>query len=473
MFFSLKMQLIAVVQVILTAVFTYLLVTSQYKDLSAENLRSLETFLIEQKQTELKNYTSIARASINHIYNKASPFDEEAKEQVKAILSTLIYEQGDGYFFAYQENGVNVVHPTEPELVGQDLWAFTNVDGEPTIQILIKHAKNGGDFHQYAWSKPTTKELTQKMSYAEFLPDWGWMFGTGVYLDSVETQLTSIQQAIDTQVNKTRSIILLVALSSIFMIFVVGTILHFKHKRLSDEKISQLGQKIVTMQEEEQRHISRELHDGIVQVLVSIKYSLEATGIKLRKDKVEKPVPLQKAEENLTDAINEIRRISHHLHPRILDELGISEAMEALTSEFSERTGIEVSIYKPALKKLLPDTISTTLYRVLQECLVNIEKHANATKVRVGIEISNNWLTLKIEDNGKGISEKFDDNAYEQFVTSGIGLRNLTERVEYHSGQFKLHSSPSGTIVIARIPKHTFANYYYEKNQVKLETRSA
>ena len=95
-----------------------------------------------------------------------------------------------------------------------------------------------------------------------------------------------------------------------------------------------------------------------MQILVSIKYSLEATGKFLAHQNVEKPVPLIQAQTNLSNAITDIRRISHHLHPRILDELGLSDAMEALGKEFSERTNIAVTITKPAPRHIYPSRIT-------------------------------------------------------------------------------------------------------------------
>jgi len=465
MFFSFRLQLFAVMQVILTAMLTYFLVTNEYRDLSEQNVATLESFLIAQKQQELKNYTAIAKASIQHIYDKADANDAAAKKRVADILSTLIYNANDGYFFVYDDKGTNIVLPTEPFRNGQNYWDILNNKGEPTIQILIENAKRGGDFYRYDWNQPSTEQVTEKMSYSDFLPKWGWMMGTGVYLDNVKQQLNTVQVAIDQQIANTRFIILVVALTSIFFIFSIGTWLHLSQKKVSDNKITELGQKIVTLQEEEQRHISRELHDGIVQVLVSIKYSLEATGKYLQKMQIEKPAPLEKAETNLSNAITEIRRISHHLHPRILDELGLSAAMEALGKEFSERTGVAVKINKPALSKLLPDHINTTLYRVVQESLMNIERHAQATSTLIDLTIRDNWLTLRIADNGIGIS----NNASAQSNDMGIGTRNLAERVEYHRGKFYIESSSQGTTVVAKIPRSAFANYFTKTKEAAMQ----
>ncbi|MGB1143651.1 MAG: cache domain-containing protein, partial [Glaciecola sp.] len=129
--FSFRIQLFAVIQVILTALFTYIFVTNEYRDLSEQNVATLEAFLIEQKQQELKNYTEIAKASIQHIYAGAAKDDPVAQELVANILSTLIYDGHDGYFFVYDEYGTNIVLPTEPYRVGQNYWDLLNDKGEP------------------------------------------------------------------------------------------------------------------------------------------------------------------------------------------------------------------------------------------------------------------------------------------------------------------------------------------------------
>ncbi len=134
--------------------------------------------------------------------------------------------------------------------------------------------------------------------------------------------------------------------------------------------------------------------------------------------------------------------------------------MQALSNEFSELTGIKVQVITPKLKKLLPDNISTTLYRVVQESLTNIQKHAKASNVVIELAINQAWLTLTICDNGKGFDTRANSKNPTNLDEFGIGLRNLAERIEYHSGIFKVTSTEKGTRVIAKIPKSCFANYF-------------
>tara|TARA_R110001583_G_scaffold3812_1_gene23255 strand:- start:4840 stop:6288 length:1449 start_codon:yes stop_codon:yes gene_type:complete len=465
MILPLRLFYIAVIQVILTSIVIYFFVTSEYRALSNQNLQTLKTFLMNQKKQELKNYTSLASAAIKHIHPNAEPNNKTKRLAVEHLLNQLLYNGDDGYFFAYNDQGINIAHPKEPQRVGESWWTLEDDSGKKIIQLLINNAKDGGDFLQYQWRKPSNQQISSKMSYSTYLKEWQWMLGTGVYLDDVNQQLAALQQKIDQHINKTKQIILIISLSSIFIIFLFGLVINLNHKKKADKKINELGQKILNLQEEQHRHVSRELHDGIVQILVSIQYSIEATAIFLMQTKQEKPKPLADAEKNLSIAIQEVRRISHHLHPRVLDELGLSAAIVGLAEEFSKQTKIEISLTKPKLRKLLPDDINISLYRVVQESLINIEKHAKATHVTIDLSIENKWLTLTIKDNGIGFSGSKKNKIGAPIESFGIGLRNLTERIEYHCGQLNVCTSNKGTSISASIPIHVFAYYFNSRAQ--------
>lgn len=456
----LRLLYIAVFQVILTSLITYYLMTNEYRDLSYKNVKALESFLINQKEQELKNYTSIALTSIEHMYNLFDADENINKKIVTDVLQNMLYNGDDGYFFIYDDTGKSIVHPKEPDRVGKNWWNLEDDNGEKIIQNLIRNAQNGGDFYRYNWHRPSVGVKAKKLGYSIFIDRWKWMLGTGVYLDDVYKQLNNIQSEIDKHINNTKQIILVVALSSIFFIFIFGIAINLNHKKKAEAKISELGQRVIDVQEEENRRISRELHDGIIQTLVSIKYSLEAAGLFLLKYQQKKSEPLIQAEKNLSFAIQEVRRISHYMHPQILDELGLSSAIESLALDFSERTNVKVKVIKPALRKLLPDFINTTLFRVVQEALTNIQKHAKAKNVIVNLSIKNKWLTLTISDDGIGFSMDKKNVTF----NNGIGLRNLAERVEYHMGEFNIKSSAEGTNIIIKIPTASFVNYFSQSN---------
>ncbi|UAA38981.1 cache domain-containing protein [Paraneptunicella aestuarii] len=454
--FPLKLIFAAIAQVIITAWITYYFVAKEYQSLSYQSLDSLESFLLKQKEKELKNYLDISVSAVKYVSHNLNDRQDITKDKISGIFNNMLYSGDDGYFFVYDSAGTAIAHPKEPFRVGRSYWDLEDSEGIKTIQVLIENALAGGGIHIYPWNKPSTNTTSQKMGYTTYLEEWDWMIGTGVYLDDIDHQIATINNEITRHIQKTQKIILTVTITSILSIFLFGIINNLRQKHKNDAQISLLGQRIITMQEEERRHISRELHDGIIQMMVSVRYSLEATALQLKKDNREKPEQLSQAHKDLGTAINEIRRISHHLHPKILDELGLSAAIDNLIRDFSNRTGIKVTFSKPVVRKILPVCISTTLYRVAQEALINIEKHANATEVLIDLQIQVSKLILTIEDNGSGFKQT-SNSIRDQL---GIGLRNLSERVEYNEGEFDVVSSEKGTRICAQIPRHRFANHF-------------
>ncbi len=459
---STRLIVFAVAQVVVTAWLTYFFVIQEYKELSQRSLRTLEEFLLSQKEQELTNYISISISTVPELSPGEFPTDTE-RSSVANGFNQMLYGGDDGYFFVYTGDGTSIAHPKEPFRVGNNFYDLEDVNGNKAIKELIETAKSGGGFYRYVWNKPSTNVQSEKLSYSVYLPQWDWMIGTGLYLDDINNQLALLQKEMNIHISNTRGVILVIAMSSLLSIFLFALISNWRHKQQTDQKISELGQRIITMQEEERRHISRELHDGIIQVMVSIKYAIEATMMHLRAANSPQPDPLLLAQDNLDIAIGEIRRISHHLHPKILDELGLGEALQNLASDFTKRTNVAVTTSKLAVSKLLPDDISTTLYRVAQESLINVEKHANAKHVKMSLFMAGGWLTLSVVDNGRG----FNSDELEKLAGSGIGLRNLKERVEYHSGVFSISSNEDGTTIVAKIPKEKFHRHYQSKTVEK------
>ena len=137
--------------------------------------------MLNAKKLELLNYLSLAQTSIRHIYDPALADDSEAKRQVNEILKTLTYGE-DGYFFVYDFEGTNLVHPKQPELIGKNWWELKDTTGNLVIQNLIFRAQEGGGFHRYLWAKPSTGEIRDKISYAVALDKWNWMLERGFIL---------------------------------------------------------------------------------------------------------------------------------------------------------------------------------------------------------------------------------------------------------------------------------------------------
>ena len=459
--FRLKVLLLATVPLILAVSAITLLVTYQARSLSKEEIASFERRMLAAKKSELLNYLALARTSIDHIYKNASPNDKAAQEQVKKILNTLTYGR-DGYFFVYDFFGKNLVHPRQSIRVGKNWWDLKDPKGNLVIQNLIARAQEGGGFHRYLWEKPSTGKISDKIGYAIALKKWGWMLGTGLYIDDVVQQVQAVKSEVSNRIFQTSILILIITLVSLVAVFVTGIMLNLHERRLADAKLKKLTQRILETQEEERGRVARELHDGISQILVSIKYALELALSRAKKKRGDVAGSIQKSADGLNTAIKEVRRISRDLRPSILDDLGLAPALESLADEFSERTGMKVEIKTLSFGKRLSKDAKTTLFRVAQEALTNIERHACADHVRIELSVPKGTATLCISDNGKG----FDAHCLngKTSAVAGIGLSNMQERLEHQNGELQVISSAKGTTIQARLPKKLLRVEFAQSN---------
>ncbi|MEZ8641484.1 cache domain-containing protein [Vibrio splendidus] len=403
----------------------------QTKTLGAKEVEIFRDSLIKSRENALKDTVDLAFDAIEHIYNDPDIKEAQAKKEVRTILSKLRYGS-DGYFFAYDRHGTNLVHPIQPELIGKNLLQLQDEDGDFLIEALLREAQTGGGFHQYLWQKPSTGEVVSKLSYAAWLERWDWMIGTGLYIEDVHQEVASMQAAINKNIETTFFSIVVILSVTVAVIIVLTLAINMHEHRIADNNLKELAHKTVMFQEDEKKHLARELHDGINQLLVSSRCHLELLGNKLQNEDLK--AHLNKSQHSLMRAIEEVRHISHQLRPSSLDDIGLEAALSSLLLDFQAHSGIEVETLFSTQPGKLKSEAATTLYRVVQESLNNIEKHAQATKVTVIAQQIGNMLQLLIQDNGVGF------NTYKAMEKRGIGLRNMRERVEFIGGDFELMS---------------------------------
>ncbi|EAP93153.1 cache domain-containing protein [Vibrio splendidus] len=403
----------------------------QTKTLGAKEVEIFRYSLIKSRENALKDTVDLAFDAIEHIYNDPDIKEAQAKKEVRTILSKLRYGS-DGYFFAYDRHGTNLVHPIQPELIGKNLLQLQDEDGDFLIEALLREAQTGGGFHQYLWQKPSTGEVVSKLSYAAWLERWDWMIGTGLYIEDVHQEVASMQAAINKNIETTFFSIVVILSVTVAVIIVLTLAINMHEHRIADNNLKELAHKTVMFQEDEKKHLARELHDGINQLLVSSRCHLELLGNKLQNEDLK--AHLNKSQHSLMRAIEEVRHISHQLRPSSLDDIGLEAALSSLLLDFQAHSGIEVETLFSTQPGKLKSEAATTLYRVVQESLNNIEKHAQATKVTVIAQQIGNVLQLLIQDNGVGF------NTYKAMEKRGIGLRNMRERVEFIGGDFELMS---------------------------------
>ncbi len=224
-------------------------------------------------------------------------------------------------------------------------------------------------------------------------------------------------------------------------------------KRLEEaNKISeQLLEKLISAQEEERRRIARELHDEASQSLAALAINLEAIADTLPARYRETRQKLDTLKEQAIQTLGGIRNLALELRPSALDDLGLSMAIDWYAKDYLAKRGLDVKIEVTNPKTKLPSYTETMLFRIIQEALTNVVKHAEASEVRVQLQLSDSVATVQVEDNGKG----FDVEAAlsGEGVRRNLGLHGMAERATLLGGTFSVRSQPGqGTCLRVEVP---------------------
>lgn len=206
------------------------------------------------------------------------------------------------------------------------------------------------------------------------------------------------------------------------------------------------GLTVLNIQEEDRQRIARDLHDTSLQNLAHLVHQIELSGMYIDQDTVRAKLELSVVNKKLKETIDEIRNTIFDLRPMTFDDLGLKAAFERLIDSINEndRYELDLDIDNVSCETNL---ILVTIYRVVQECLNNIVKHAEATKIVFQCKCVEEVCHIRIEDNGKGFSELVDDGK------KHFGISGMKERVELLSGKIEIHSVPNkGTTVIIEVP---------------------
>jgi PAS domain S-box-containing protein len=213
------------------------------------------------------------------------------------------------------------------------------------------------------------------------------------------------------------------------------------------QEIRQLTDYIQNIREEERSHMAREIHDELGQQLTVLK--MDVSWLNKRIGHSDDPIrqKLKSLTEMLDGTVKTVRRISAELRPSLLDDLGLIAAIDWHLKEFEKRSGVETEFEEPSLDLAVPDTVKTGLYRIFQESLTNVARHADSHKVKVSLHQDNQHLVLSIADDGIG----FEKQTTKDKRTWGI--LGMKERTEMMGGTYEISSQPGkGTVVIVSVP---------------------
>ncbi|MCD6282824.1 PAS domain S-box protein [bacterium] len=215
----------------------------------------------------------------------------------------------------------------------------------------------------------------------------------------------------------------------------------------SRQQMRALSMRVLSAQEEERTRISREIHDELAQTLTALAFDLAWLGNRLPEGEVALQGKVKTMSEHIGEATKAVQRISAELRPGMLDDLGLVSAAEWYLKEFQNRTGIECDLKMTTEDLALDDNRSTTVFRILQEALTNVARHAEATEVCVRLEKEQGTLFLEVRDNGRGITEEQASSG------KSLGLTGMRERARLWRGNVTIEGSEGkGTVVSVRIP---------------------
>jgi signal transduction histidine kinase len=208
--------------------------------------------------------------------------------------------------------------------------------------------------------------------------------------------------------------------------------------------LHQLSANLLRSQDEERRRIARGLHDSLGQYLAALSmdlHSLEQGGYSR----------LTNALKTLETCINETRTISHLLHPPLLDEIGLASAVQWYLEGFEARSGIKVTLKMDKIPRLSAD-LETAIFRVLQEALTNIHRHARTERAEVSLALHSSEIVLDVVDYGKGMPQAKLSRFVKSGTAGGVGLAGMRERIREIGGNLQIASNSEGTHVTVSVP---------------------
>lgn len=221
-------------------------------------------------------------------------------------------------------------------------------------------------------------------------------------------------------------------------------------RRRAEDAARRLSGRILSLQDDERRRIARELHDSLGQYLVSLKVNLDLLSGATRDDRENSLVA--ECLHAVQECISDTRTISHLLHPPLLDEAGLASAARWYVEGFAERSGLHVNLDLPSDLERLHRDVETTLFRILQEALTNVHRHAEGSAVRIALQVDEEHVQMQISDNGKGIPEERLLRLQEDDSAMGVGLAGMRERVRDLGGSLTISSASPGTTITVAIP---------------------
>ncbi len=218
--------------------------------------------------------------------------------------------------------------------------------------------------------------------------------------------------------------------------------------RQSSDDLQALAARLLTAQEEDRRRISRDLHDDVNQRLAMLAVDVETLSLRPPASQAVLGRNLRSVQDRIVELSDDIRRFVHQLHPSILDDLGLPIALQQLMDDFAGRTGLKSTFRHDRVPAALPPGLATCFYRIAQESLSNVARHANASRVEMDLVGADRGLALSVTDDGRGFDRQKTGSSF-----AGLGMVSMHERLRLVGGALEVTSGiRTGTTVRAWAP---------------------
>jgi signal transduction histidine kinase len=230
----------------------------------------------------------------------------------------------------------------------------------------------------------------------------------------------------------------------------IGVVADITERKRLEQEAEDLSERLLTLQEEERQKIAQELHDSTAQHLVAA--SLNLMNLRSRAGRGSEALELwEEVESSINEALKELRTISYLMHPPVLQAAGLDATMRQYIDGYADRSQLAVKFRSNPKAEKLPFRIQRVLFRIVQEALANVHRHAAATHVCVDLRWIKDRLHLTIMDDGRGASGT-SPHGEAASMPAGVGIRSIRARVRQLDGDLKIRSGPLGTSIHAAIP---------------------
>ena len=238
----------------------------------------------------------------------------------------------------------------------------------------------------------------------------------------------------------------LILLTAMFQL----TLRELRERRIAEAAVRSLSQRLLRVQDEERRKMAREIHDGLGQLLVALKFNLSEIAKGPERQRVENL--LTESLSVVDQGVSEARTLSYLLHPPLLEELGFASAAQWFVDGFMQRSRIRINLNVPQDGARMTPDVELALFRVLQEALTNIHRHSGSASADIRLEKAENYAILTVQDYGKGIPAPRLMQFRRTGTGMGVGLAGMQERLRELNGKLEIESEGAGTLLRVTVP---------------------